>query len=95
MLEGGIRVPLAAQSPARLDGRSGYHGMVSSLDIVPTVAATTGFALPTDKDTTERHLCRIDWAQISPDRTFTGGHFDYGSTAHRGKHHLGVRNEIF
>ena len=59
VLEGGIRVPFAVQWPARLNGQSSYHGMVSSLDIVPTVAAAAGVALPTIAITTGWTLCRI------------------------------------
>lgn len=49
MLEGGIRIPFAVQWPARLGPDTVYDGMVSSLDIIPTVAAAAGVTLPADR----------------------------------------------
>ena len=49
MLEGGIHIPFAVQWPARLAPNTNYNGVVSSLDIIPTVAAATGISLPTDR----------------------------------------------
>ena len=81
MLEGGIRVPFAVQWPARLNGQSSYHGMVSSLDIVPTVAAAAGVALPTDRDYDGMDIMPyLTGQQISPDRTFYWRWFGLGST---------------
>ncbi len=80
MLEGGIRVPFAVQWPARLDGQSSYHGMVSSLDIVPTVAAAAGVALPTDRDYDGMDLMPyLTGQKMSPLRTFYWRWFDLGS----------------
>ena len=47
--EGGIRVPFAVQWTGRLSGGVTYDQPVSSLDIVPTVAAAAGISLPTDR----------------------------------------------
>ena len=47
-LEGGIRVPFAVQWTGHLS-HAVYDGMISSLDIVPTVAAVAGVSLPTDR----------------------------------------------
>ena len=49
MLEGGVRVPFAAQWTGRLPANMLYDGLVSSLDIVPTAAAAAAVALPTDR----------------------------------------------
>ncbi len=49
MLEGGVRVPFAVQWPGRLPANVVYDEPVSSLDIVPTVAAAAEVALPTDR----------------------------------------------
>lgn len=47
--EGGIRVPFLMQWPARLKAGTIYNEPVSSMDILPTVAAATGASLPTDR----------------------------------------------
>jgi len=49
MLEGGIRIPFAVQWPARLAPNTVYSGVVSSLDIIPTVASAAGVTLPSDR----------------------------------------------
>ena len=49
MLEGGIHIPFAVQWPARLAPNTNYNGVVSSLDIILTVAAAAGITLPTDR----------------------------------------------
>jgi arylsulfatase A-like enzyme len=48
-LEGGIRIPFAVQWPGHIPPNTVYHDIVSSLDIVPTVAAAAGISLPTDR----------------------------------------------
>ena len=47
--EGGIRVPFAVQWTGRFAGGITYDHPVSSLDIVPTVAAAARISLPTDR----------------------------------------------
>jgi len=79
VLEGGIRVPFAVQWSAQLTGQSSYHGMVSSLDIVPTVAAAAGVALPTDRDYDGMDIMPyLTGQQISPVRTFCWRWFGLG-----------------
>ena len=81
MLEGGIRVPFAVQWPARLAGNSVYSGMVSSLDIVPTVAAATGITLPSDRSFDGVDVMPyLTGEQTSPERTFYWRFFGLGST---------------
>ena len=94
MLEGGIRVPFAVQWPARLNGQSSYHGMVSSLDIVPTVAAAAGLALPTDRDYDGMDVMPyLTGQQISPVRTFYWRWFGLGSDGPSAQNTIwGVRN---
>ncbi len=47
--DGGIRVPFAVQWKGRLPAGVLYSSPISSLDIVPTVAAAAGVALPVDR----------------------------------------------
>jgi arylsulfatase A-like enzyme len=49
LYEGGIRVPFMVQWPRRLTAGSIYHHPVSSLDILPTVAAAAGATLPKNR----------------------------------------------
>ena len=49
VLEGGIRVPFAVQWTGRLPAHVVYDDLISSLDIVTTVAAATGASLPADR----------------------------------------------
>jgi hypothetical protein len=91
VLEGGIRVPFAVQWPARLNGQSSYHGMVSSLDIVPTVAAAAGVALPADRDYDGMDIMPyLTGQQISPVRTFYWRWFGLGPDGPQG-----ARNTIW
>jgi arylsulfatase A-like enzyme len=95
MLEGGIRVPFAVQWPARLNGQSSYQGMVSSLDIVPTVAAAAGVALPTDRDYDGMDIMPyLTGQEISPVRTFYWRWFGLGPDGPLGALNTiwGVRN---
>ena len=95
VLEGGVRVPFAVQWPAQLNGQSSYHGMVSSLDIVPTVAAAAGVALPTDRDYDGMDIMPyLTGQQISPDRTFYWRWFGLGPDGPLGAQNTiwGVRN---
>lgn len=48
LFEGGIRVPMIIKWPGTLASRLEYHGMVSSLDVFPTVCAAAGIDLPDD-----------------------------------------------
>lgn len=71
MLEGGIRVPFAIQWPARFPSQPIYHGMVSSLDIVPTVASAVGIQLPLDRVYDGQNIIPyLAGEQSSPPRTF-------------------------
>ena len=63
LLEGGIRVPFMVQWPRRLSAGSIYNHPVSSLDILPTVAAAAGAALPKNR--------MIDGVDLTP--YLTGG----------------------
>src|SRR5262249_35359321 len=95
MLEGGIRVPFAVQWSARLTGQSSYHGMISSLDIVPTVAAAAGVALPTDRDYDGQDMMPyLSGQEVSPDRTFYWRWFGLGPDGPLGALHTiwAVRN---
>jgi hypothetical protein len=95
VLEGGVRVPFAVQWPAQLNGQSSYHEMVSSLDIVPTVAAAAGVALPTDRDYDGMNIMPyLTGQQISPDRTFYWRFFGLGPDGPLGAQNTiwGVRN---
>ena len=96
MLEGGIRVPFAVQWPAQLNPQSSYHGMVSSLDIVPTVAAAAGVALPTDRDYDGMDIMPyLTGQQITPVRTFCWRWFGLGQDGPLGAQNTiwAVRNE--
>ncbi len=44
--EGGLRVPLIARMPGRIAGGQVNDGFVSALDLLPTIGALTGAALP-------------------------------------------------
>ncbi|WP_293353794.1 sulfatase-like hydrolase/transferase [Phenylobacterium sp.] len=47
--EGGIRVPYVMKWPGQIPAGEVYRKPVSSLDLLPTLAAATGVALPKDK----------------------------------------------
>ncbi len=47
--EGGIRVPFLVSWPGRLPAGKSYTPPVITLDVVPTIAALTGAALPADR----------------------------------------------
>src|SRR5262249_51803185 len=49
MLEGGIRVPYAVEWTGHIPPAVVRRASVSSLDIVPTIAAAAGISLPTDR----------------------------------------------
>ncbi len=48
-LEGGFRVPFAAQYPAKLKAGIVYDRPISSLDLFPTAVAVAGGKMPTDR----------------------------------------------
>ncbi len=48
LLEGGTRVPYTLQYPAVIPKGQVYQNLISSLDILPTVARLSGMNLPTD-----------------------------------------------
>jgi hypothetical protein len=81
MLEGGIRVPFAVQWPERLPGNSVYAGMISALDIVPTIAAATGVTLPSDRAFDGIDVMPyLSGQQTSPQRTLYWRWFGLGDT---------------
>jgi uncharacterized sulfatase len=47
--EGGVRVPLVARGPARIAPGQRFAAPVSGIDVLPTVAAAAGAALPADR----------------------------------------------
>jgi uncharacterized sulfatase len=47
--EGGIRVPLFARWPARVDAGTRIDAPVAHIDVFPTIAAAAGAALPSDR----------------------------------------------
>ncbi len=49
LFEGGLRVPYVAKWPARIAPGSRYASPVSNIDILPTVLAAAGGALPPDR----------------------------------------------
>ncbi len=49
VVEGGIRVPFTWLWPGKIEGDQ-FPGIVSSLDIMPTLAAVAGADLPTDRE---------------------------------------------
>lgn len=49
LFEGGVRVPYLAQWPARLPAGQPFPHPVSSIDLLPTIAAAAGAALPADR----------------------------------------------
>ena len=49
LFEGGLRVPFVAQWPGRIAAGSRYAAPVSSIDILPTVAAAAGASVPADR----------------------------------------------
>lgn len=49
LFEGGVRVPYLARWPGHLPAGEHYPNPVSSLDLMPTIAAAAGAKLPTDR----------------------------------------------
>lgn len=47
--EGGIRVPMFVRWPSQIKPGSKSDGLVSHLDLLPTIAAATGGSVPTDR----------------------------------------------
>ncbi|MEX0326232.1 MAG: sulfatase [Puniceicoccaceae bacterium] len=47
--EGGFRVPAIAWWPGKIPAGSVHHGMVSTMDLLPTLAGLTGAAVPPDR----------------------------------------------
>jgi arylsulfatase A-like enzyme len=81
MFDGGIRVPFAVQWPARIAPHTLYNGIVSSLDIVPTVAAATGISLPADRIFDGLDIMPyLTGEQSAPDRTLYWRWFGLGDT---------------
>ena len=66
LFEGGTRVPFAMQYPRRIDGGQVYRHPVSSLDILPTLAALAGGLLPADRETDGRDLMPFLSGEESP-----------------------------
>jgi arylsulfatase A-like enzyme len=78
VIEGGIRVPFAVQWTGRLPANLTYNEPVSALDIVPTVAAVAGVALPTDRVYDGLNLIPFLSGQPSPQRTLFWRWFGLG-----------------
>lgn len=77
--EGGIRVPFAVQWTGRLPPNVVYDDPVSSLDIVPTVAAAAGVPLPTDRVYDGLNITPyLAGEQVSPPRTLFWRWFGLG-----------------
>jgi len=49
LFEGGVRVPYLARWPAQLAAGTRFSHPVSSIDLLPTIAAAAGVALPADR----------------------------------------------
>jgi arylsulfatase A-like enzyme len=81
LLEGGIRVPFAIQWPGKLPPNTVYDGMVSSLDIVTTVASAVGIQLPLDRVYDGLNIIPyLTGEHVSPLRTFYWRWLGLGST---------------
>src|SRR5205814_3007541 len=79
--EGGIHVPFAVQWTGRLPAGIAYDQPVSALDIVPTVAATAGVSLPTDRVFDGVNLIPyLTGQQVAPPRTLFWRRFFLGQT---------------
>ena len=77
--EGGIRVPFAVQWTGRLPPNVVYDDPVSSLDIVPTVAAAATVSLPTDRVYDGLNITPyLAGEQVSPPRTLFWRWFGLG-----------------
>jgi len=76
--EGGIRVPFLVQWTGRLPGNVVYDDPVSSLDIVPTVAAAAGVSLPTDRVYDGLDITPYLAGEPSPQRTLFWRWFGLG-----------------
>jgi arylsulfatase A-like enzyme len=80
VLEGGIRVPFAVQWTGQVPAHVVYDTPISSLDIVPTVAAATGVSLPTDRVYDGLNvLPYLTGQQTSPPRTLFWRWLGFGS----------------
>ena len=78
--EGGIRVPFAIQWTGQLPAGIAYDKPVSSLDIVPTVAAAAGVPLPTDRVYDGINLIPyLTQQQVAPPRTLFWRWFGLGA----------------
>ena len=49
MFEGGLRVPYAAKWPSRIKAGTKYQAPISNIDIMPTIVAAAGGAMPNDR----------------------------------------------
>ena len=79
--EGGIRVPFAVQWTGRFAGGITYDHPVSSLDIVPTVAAAARISLPTDRVYDGLNvIAYLSRQQSPPSRTLFWRWFGLGPT---------------
>jgi arylsulfatase A-like enzyme len=79
MLEGGIHVPFAVQWTGRLPANVVYDDPVSSLDLVPTIAAAAGISLPIDRDYDGLNILPyLAGEQIEPVRTLFWRWFGLG-----------------
>ena len=80
VFEGGIRVPFAVQWTGRVPAHTVYHEPISSLDIVPTVAAAAGISLPVDRAYDGLNVLPfLTGEETTPPRTLFWRWFDFGS----------------
>lgn len=83
--EGGVNVPFLMQWPAKLPRGETVPGVVSALDIVPTLAAAAGVPLPQDREYDGRNLLPVltgAAANDLPERTLVWRKEDYRAIRH-------------
>lgn len=83
--EGGLNVPFLMRWPGRVPADQSVPGIVSALDVVPTVAAATGAALPKDRAFDGRNLLPVLTGRAPNDlgeRTLVWRKEDYRAIRH-------------
>ncbi|MDD3838702.1 MAG: sulfatase-like hydrolase/transferase [Phenylobacterium sp.] len=83
--EDGLNVPFLMRWPAKLPAGQTVPGVVSALDIVPTMAAAAGAPLPTDREYDGRNLLPVLTGQAPNDldeRTLVWRKEDYKAIRH-------------
>src|SRR5262249_5169821 len=77
-LEGGIHVPFALRWDGNIPASTAFLSPVSTLDLVPTIAAAAGVTLPTDRVYDGLNLIPYFQGQPMPDRTLFWRWFGLG-----------------